>query len=148
MGPKNIVGFFGEIHPSILSNMGFRSRAVAFELFLDNIPLPKTGKGFTKEFLELSPYQAVERDFAFTVDIDRDSDQVVSAIRAVDKKLIKEVLVFDLFVDGTIGKNKKSIGIRVQLQPLEATFSDKEIDDISQKIVDSIREKVGGELRK
>ena len=148
MGPKNIVGFFGEIHPSILSNMGFRSRAVAFELFLDNIPLPKTGKGFTKEFLELSPYQAVERDFAFTVDIDRDSDQIVSAIRAVDKKLIKEVLVFDLFVDGTIGKNKKSIGIRVQLQPLEATFSDKEIDDISQKIVDSIREKVGGELRK
>ena len=57
-------------------------------------------------------------------------------------------MVFDLFVDGTIGKNKKSIGIRVQLQPLEATFSDKEIDDISQKIVDSIREKVGGELRK
>tara|TARA_Y100000739_G_C20298608_1_gene324419 strand:- start:223 stop:609 length:387 start_codon:yes stop_codon:yes gene_type:complete len=128
--------------------MGFRSRAVAFELFLDNIPVPKTGKAFTKEFLELSPYQAVERDFAFTVDVNRDSGEIVRAIRNVDKKLIKEVLVFDLFVDGTIGKHKKSIGIRVQLQPLQATFSDKEIDDISQKIVDNIGKKVGGQLRK
>ena len=128
--------------------MGFRSRAVAFELFLDNIPVPKKGKGFTKEFLELSPYQAVERDFAFTVDVNRDSGEIVRAIRNVDKKLIKEVLVFDLFVDGTIGQDKKSIGIRVQLQPLEATFSDKEIDDISKKIVDNIGKKVGGELRK
>ena len=65
----------------------------------------------------------------------------------VEKKLIKQVRIFDIFEGGKLPKNKKSIGLKIILQPLEKTFTDKEIENISNKIIDLISISFDGELR-
>ena len=147
LGPKKILGYFGEIHPKVLNVMGVDFPLVAFELLLDEIPFPKTGRGSQRPKLDLSPFQAVERDFAFIVDKDIDSSAVISAVRSSEKNLIKTIRVFDLFDGQSLGKNKKSIGITAELQPTRSTFSDAEIAALSEKIVVNVKKSTGGYLR-
>ena len=97
--------------------------------------------------LDLSPFQPVERDFAFMVDTGVKAADVVRAAQGVDKKLIVNVSVFDLYEGKGIEPGKKSIAIAVTLQPREKTMTDAEIDALGQKIVAEVTRKTGGVLR-
>lgn len=64
---KNVLAYFGELHPAILKALDIKTNVMAFEVFLDNIPLPRDAKSKAKKKLELSPLQAVDKDLAFVV---------------------------------------------------------------------------------
>lgn len=147
LGPKTVLAFFGDVHPRILKAMDVDGPMIGFEMFLDAIPLPKSGKGPARPKLDPSPFQAVERDFAFLVDDAVAADKVVNAASVADKALISSVAVFDLFAGGTIGEGKKSIAISVTLQPTAATLTDAEIEAVSDKIVANVAKQTGGVLR-
>ena len=68
IGPKNVLGHFGELHPRALEALDAEGPLVAFEVILERIPEPKAKATRAKPKLELSPFQPVERDFAFVVD--------------------------------------------------------------------------------
>ena len=68
IGPQNVLGHFGELHPRALEALDAEGPLVAFEVILDKIPEPKAKATRAKPVLELSPFQPVERDFAFVVD--------------------------------------------------------------------------------
>jgi phenylalanyl-tRNA synthetase beta chain len=146
-GPKNIIGYFGEIDPRVLETLDIAGPIVGFELLLDDIPAPKSKPTKTKPKLELSDFMPLERDFAFLVDRGVKAADLVKAAQAADKALITEATVFDLYEGKGIPEGKKSIGIAVTLQPRDKTLTDAEIDAVAGKIVAEITKKTGAQLR-
>lgn len=146
LGPKKVLGIFGEVHPKILAALDVKGPAMAFTLWPDEIPLPRKS-GATRAALILSDLQAVERDFAFVVDTDVDALTLVNAAMGADKALIQDVRVFDEFIGGRLGEGKKSLAITVRLQPTEATLKDKDIEAVGAKVVEKVTKATGGTLR-
>ena len=96
---------------------------------------------------DLVDLQAVERDFAFIVDNKVGASDLVIAATGADKHLIQDVRVFDEFVGKELDAGKKSIALTVRLQPTEKTLTDAEIEDLSKKIIEKVKNATGGVLR-
>ncbi len=146
LGPK-VLAYFGEIHPRILSTLDLRGPAVGFEVFLDAVPQPKTGKSKAKAPLKLSPFQPVERDFAFIVPEDVAAERLVRAAKGADKALVSKVELFDVYAGKGIEAGKKSLAIAVTLQPSDHTLTEAELEQVSSKIVAQVQKATGGVLR-
>ncbi len=146
LGPT-VLGWFGEVHPSILDALKVKGPVVAFEVFLDKVPAPKKKGGTAKPLLTLSAFQPVERDFAFVVDRAVEADRIVRAVKGADKALIAGVGVFDIYEGAGVGEGRKSVGINVTLQPATATLTEQDIEAIGQKIVAAVVKATGGSLR-
>ncbi len=80
------------------------------------------------------------------MDQNTDAERVLHAVRLVDKEIISNVELFDVYIEG-VGKGKKSLAVKVTLQPTEATMTEKEIEIISDKILASVANQTGGILR-
>jgi phenylalanyl-tRNA synthetase beta chain len=147
IGPQNVLGHFGELHPRTLEALDAEGPLVGFEVILERIPEPKAKPTRAKPALELSPFQPVERDFAFVVDRAVKAGDLVRAAQNVDRKLITGVTLFDVYEGAGIDPGKKSIAIAVTLQPREKTMTDDEIDALAKKIVAEVSKRTGGVLR-
>jgi phenylalanyl-tRNA synthetase beta chain len=95
----------------------------------------------------LSPFQPVERDFAFVVDSAVEAADVIRAAQNVDRKLVADVNVFDVYEGKGIEPGQKSIAVAVTIQPFEKTMTDAEIEALSEKIVAEVKKRTGGILR-
>jgi phenylalanyl-tRNA synthetase beta chain len=146
LGP-NVLAQFGEIHPKVMKALDLKGPAVAFEIFLDRVPMPRS-KGTNRPLLDASAFQPLARDFAFVVASDVPAEKLVKAAKGADKALITEVAIFDVFEGGSLGEGKKSIALSVTLQPREKTLTDAEIEAVSARIVAAVNKATGGELRK
>ncbi|WP_171239934.1 phenylalanine--tRNA ligase subunit beta [Ruegeria sp. HKCCA5491] len=146
LGPKKVLGVFGELHPRILQAMDIKGPAMAFTIWPDEVPLPRKS-GATRAALELRDLQAVERDFAFVVDESVEALTVVNAAAGADKALIEDVRVFDEFIGGSVGEGKKSLAITVRLQPTDKTLKEEDIEAAAQKIIAKVTKATGGTLR-
>ncbi len=147
LGPKTVLAAFGEIHPGILAKMDVKGPIAGFEVYLDNLPKAKKGKGTTRPLVQLSQFHPVNRDFAFVVDEEVAADALMRAAKSADKALISDVAVFDLFQGGNLGEGRKSLAVNVTLQPLEQTLTDAEIEAVSDKVVAAVEKATGGTLR-
>ena len=147
IGPQNVLGHFGELHPRVLDALDARGPLVAFEVILERIPEPKAKATQAKPPLELSPFQPVERDFAFLVDRAVKAGDIGRAIQSAERKLISRVAVFDVYEGAGIEPGKKSIAVSVTLQPRERTMTDQEIEAIAARIVGEVGKRTGAVLR-
>ncbi|MBY4608426.1 phenylalanine--tRNA ligase subunit beta [Rhizobium sp. 9T] len=147
MGPKVVLGYFGEFHPLTLEALDVSGALCGFEVYLDAMAEPKKKATRTKPALELSPFQAVKRDFAFVVDKTVESGAIIKAATGADRKLVTGVNVFDIFEGASVGDGKKSVAIEVQIQPVERTLTDEDFEALTQKIVASVTKFTGGVLR-
>jgi phenylalanyl-tRNA synthetase beta chain len=147
IGPQNVLGYFGELHPSALEALDVEGPLVGFEVILERIPEPKAKPTRAKSALDLSPFQPVERDFAFVVERNVKAADIVRATTSVDRKLIAGVTVFDIYEGKGIEPGKKSIAIAVTIQPREKTMTDAEIESLAGKIVAEVGKRTGGVLR-
>jgi phenylalanyl-tRNA synthetase beta chain len=139
---------FGEIHPGVLAQLGVEGPAVGFEVWLDAVPVPRARQGRARPLLTLSPFQPVERDFAFVIDEAVPAETLLRTARSVDKKLIAEVRLFDVYRGKGIDEGKKSLAITVVLQPVEATLTDEAIEAFAQKLILAVEKATGGSLRR
>ena len=146
LGPKKVLGVFGEVHPRVLAAMDVKGPAMAFTLWPDEVPMPRKS-GASKGALTISDLQAVERDFAFVVDAEVEALTLVNAAQGADKALIEDVRVFDEFIGGSLGEGKKSLAITVRLQPTDKTLKEADIEAVSAKVVDKVTKATGGVLR-
>lgn len=146
LGPKKVMGVFGEVHPRILAAMNVKGPAMAFTIYPEQIPLPRK-TGASRGAMDISDLQAVERDFAFVVDSDVDALALVNAAAGADKALIDGVRVFDEFIGGSLGEGKKSLAITVRLQPRDGNLKDKDIEALSAKVIEKVTKATGGVLR-
>lgn len=146
LGPKKVLGVFGELHPKVLAQMDVKGPAMAFTLWPGEVPLPRKS-GATRPALKTSDLQAVERDFAFVVDAHVEALTLVNAAMGADKTLIEDVRVFDEFIGGSLGEGKKSLALTVRLQPVGQTLKDAEIEGVAAKVVQKVTKATGGTLR-
>ncbi|MGY9036751.1 phenylalanine--tRNA ligase subunit beta [Sulfitobacter sp. BSw21498] len=146
LGPKKVLGVFGEIHPRVLAAMDVKGPAMGFTIWPAEVPLPRKA-GSTRPALNVSALQAVERDFAFVVDAEVDGLTLVNAAMGADKALIDDVRVFDEFIGGTLGEGKKSLALTVRMQPSDKTLKDADIEAVSAKVIDKVTKASGGVLR-
>jgi len=147
IGPQNVLGHFGELHPRALQALDAEGPLMAFEVILERIPDAKAKPTRAKPQLELSAFQPVTRDFAFVVDAKVKAGDLVRAAQNVDRKLITGVSVFDVYEGKNIEAGKKSVAIAVTLQPREKTMTDEEIDAVASKIDAEVGKRTGGALR-
>jgi len=147
IGPQNVLGYFGELHPRTLEALGADGPLMAFEAILEKIPAPKAKPTRAKPVLELSPFQPVTRDFAFIVDGTVRAADLVRAAQSADRALIAGVTVFDVYEGKGIEPGRKSIAIAVTIQPREKTMTDTEIDALGAKIVAEVSKRTKGALR-
>ncbi|ESZ36881.1 MULTISPECIES: phenylalanine--tRNA ligase subunit beta [unclassified Mesorhizobium] len=147
LGPKTVLGTFGEFHPKTLEGLDVSGPICGFEVYIDAVPEPKAKPTKTKPKLELSAFHAVKRDFAFVVDKAVEAGTLVRAALAADKKLVTGVSVFDVFEGASLGAAKKSIAIEVSIQPVEKTLTDEDFEALAKRIVDNVGKQTGGMLR-
>ena len=88
-----------------------------------------------------------DRDFAFLIDKDTEAQVLTEIIENIDKSLIKNVKVFDVYEGPNIDKDKKSIALKVTIQSDTKTLNEKDLNDISQKIITIVEEKAQAKLR-
>ena len=146
LGPKKVLGIFGEIHPKVLKAMDVKGPAVGFTIWPDEVPASRK-QNATRPALEASDLQAVERDFAFVVDAHVEAQALVNAAMGADKTLIENVRIFDEFIGGSLGEGKKSLALTVRIQPRAKTLTEKEIEAVGGKIVEKVSKATGGVLR-
>ena len=146
LGPLRLASF-GELHPRVLKALDIEVPVVGFELDLDALPKPKARAGRTRPALEAWPYPPVDRDFAFIVDEAVTSDALLKAVRQAEKRLIRDIRVFDVYRGQGVVPGRKSLAIAVRLQSRERTLTEAEVEPIAGRIIEAAAKGVGAVLR-
>lgn len=147
LGPKLVLGAFGELHPRALQALGASGPLVGFELILDALPQPKAKPTRAKPPFEGSALQPLSRDFAFLVDATTPAAELIRAAQAADRKLVTGVTLFDRYEGPGVPEGKVSLALAVTLQPREKTLTDQEIEAVAEKIVAQVSKATGATLR-
>ena len=140
-----VLAHFGEIHPTILAELGINGPVVCFELFMDNVPELFEYK--IKKPLTMSQYQATSRDFSFVVKKSVSSSDILNAIKKQRIDEIQNISIFDVYESPSIGSDNKAVAFEVLLQSNKGTLQDEQIAEISKKIIDAIAKSCDGVLR-
>ena len=147
-GKDQLAAYFGEIHPNIIKTIDIKTESlVGFEIFLDNLRLPKKTLNDQKTKFEVSYYQKSERDFAFIVNKEVKAQDLINVVSSVDQKLIRNIKVFDVYEGENIPENKKSIAISVTIQSSEKTLNDNDLENINNLIIKTVENKTGAKIR-
>ncbi len=144
---NQVLAWFGEIHPRVLLMMDAKGPMVAFEVTLDRLPEAKKKTGTARPLLKASPYQPVERDFAFVVETSVAAEAMLRAVKNAERELITNIGLFDVYEGPNVGEGKKSIAITVTLQSKDATLTDEQIETAAKKIVAAVEKATGAQLR-
>ena len=145
IGP-NLIANFGEIHPELNDFYGFRLPIMGFEIFPENIPIPRKNKT-ARAMLKVASLQPVTREFAFILDALMETEKLIQVAKSVDKKLISDIIIYDIYKGKKIPLGKKSVAIKVVIQPDIETLTDKNLEQISSDIIKIVNEKLSGILR-
>ena len=145
LGPV-LLGYFGELHPSLLKACDAEGPMVGCELFLAAIPVPRGG-GTAKSLLKLEPLQPVTRDFAFVVDEAVTAEKLVKAIKSADKALIRDITIFDVYTGDKVAAGKKSVALSVTLQPVEKSLTDADLEALAARVTATVTKATGAVLR-
>ena len=138
---QKLLAYFGQIHPKIIDN------TYGFEIFLENLVQYKSQNKRDKPTITFSDYQKSERDFAFVVQKDYQAQDLLEIISNVDKALVKNVKIFDVYEGENIPTDKKSIALKVTIQSDFKTLNEKDLNEISQKIISNVELKASAKLR-
>ena len=142
------LAYFGELHPAIITNLDFKEKNIfGLEIFLKNILEPNKKLRISKKNYITSDFQKSERDFAFVVDKFFKVGELENIIRKVDENILKKVITFDVFEGQNIPEGKKSVAINVVIQSQNKTLTESDLDQISQKIINTVKEKTGATIR-
>jgi phenylalanyl-tRNA synthetase beta chain len=143
---KNLLGYFGELHPKYTDKYGIR--ILCFELFHNN--LPNTLKKSKKNYVSYS-IMPIKRDYAFLVNIETPSSEILASIKkslsSINYVDILEINLFDIYSENLSRSDKKSIAIEVIMQPKEKTLKENEILDISDLIIKGAKKDTNAILR-
>jgi len=142
------LAYFGELHPVIITNLNFKEKNIfGFEIFLKNISKPDKKVRVSKKNYTTSNFQKSERDFAFVIDKLFKVGELENIIKKIDDSIVKKVITFDVFEGQNIPEGKKSVAINVVIQSQDKTLTESDLDQISKKIINTVKEKTGAIIR-
>ena len=136
---NDLIGYIGEVHPSISKN-----RIYVFELSVNKLMDKKIRAIKMKE---ISKYPIVSKDMAFILDKNITAAEVIKEIKRVGGKILTEIDVFDVYVGDKIDSDKKSIAFNLKFQDNTKTLTDDEVMSVFHKIIDGVINKFNAALR-
>ncbi|CAL9914891.1 Phenylalanine--tRNA ligase beta subunit [Candidatus Liberibacter solanacearum] len=142
-----VLGYFGEFHPKILDFFGLSNPICCFEVCLDYIPIPKNKPIASKKIIHLPSFHPIRRDFAFIINKTVPTATLINIVRRIDRQLIVDVRIFDVFEGKSLGENKKSIALEVLIQPLKEAFCDEDVRALTERIIENVTKKSNAVLR-
>ena len=125
------VGIVGELHPKLLQVYDLPHAPMVFELDLEAI----LDKPFNF-FAPISKFPAVVRDLAVVVEKNISLDFMVKNLENALPKLVKDIVLFDVYTGAGVAENCKSLAFRITLQDSQKTLSEAEVEETLAKILD------------
>ena len=98
-------------------------------------------------YKEISKFPAVKRDLALLLDKNVQFAEIEKIAYETEKKLLKEVSLFDVYEGKNLEAGKKSYAVSFLLQDENATLNDKQIDKVMQKLIANLQNRLGAVLR-
>lgn len=141
---KSVCMQLGQIHPDLLAPFEIGQDVWYAELNWDAI-LSKVRLNI--KFQELAKYPLVRRDLALVVDQSVRYENIRSLAYLVERKLLKDVNIFDVYNSDKLGSGKKSLAVSFILQDENKTLTDKQIEQVMEKLVSAFEKKLGAVLR-
>ena len=136
------VGFLGSLHPEYIEKLGLKQDIFIFSLEIPNL----INKPITS-YREFSRQPLTSRDLAFLINKEITAETLQQVIESSAGKFFKDIKIFDVYQGKGITDDKKSIALSVSWQSMKNTLLDSDIDTAVEKIVNSVKSKLGGELR-
>jgi phenylalanyl-tRNA synthetase beta chain len=109
--------------------------------------LMKAIKSVKVSYTELSKFPAVKRDLALLIDRSVTFAEIEKIAYDTEKKLLKEVSLFDVYEGKNLDAGKKSYAVSFLLQDENQTLNDKTIDKVMSKLIKNLEDKLGARLR-
>ena len=140
----------------LLATYGIVSKKIQKKFDIDNEiyyaeinwnELMKAIKTSKVNFKELTKFPAVKRDLALLLDKKVQFAEIEKIAYETEKKLLKEVALFDVYEGKNLEAGKKSYAVSFTLQDENATLNDKQIDKIMQKLITNLQNKLEAKLR-
>ena len=129
---NKIIGSFGVLHPNKVKEYGFgKTEVVVFELVLDQLIDMKVGQIKSKP---ITKFPIVTRDLALVVDKDVLARDLIKTIKQVGKGIVKNADIFDVYEGVGIEENKKSVAIKISYGSDDHTLTEKEVNDVEERI--------------
>ena len=140
-GSKEI-GQLGALSPNILGKIGLRD-----DIFLFSLDTETLKKKALKNFTKFSKFPSIQRDLSFVVSKDMPSSELSILIRSKGGKDLNGLDLYDVYEGKGIEDNKKSITISLTWQSSTGTLLDSNVDKVIEKIVNSVKKELDGDLR-
>jgi len=142
---KRFIGSFGIVAPSICKAFDIDTAVFFAEMNWD--VLMKEREPQSVRFSEISRFPPVSRDLALLIDKSVTFAQIQQIAVASEKKLLKQISLFDVYEGKNLPEGKKSYAVNFLLQDEEKTLNDKQIDGVMRKIQQDLEKKLGAQLR-
>lgn len=137
-------GFLGKVEKSTAQRFDIEDAVFVCELKLDVL---ERGWISEKKLTPLPRFPSVHRDLAFVVDMSTEQESVARTIREAGGTLLSDLVLFDVFTGDQVGAGKKSLAYSLELQPLDRTLTDREIDAEIARIVTRVESACRAKLR-
>ena len=139
------LGSLGIVSKSVLKQ--FEIKQEVFFAELDWSALVQLAARHNVTFSPLPKTMAVKRDLALLIDSQVTMQQIENTVRESERKLLRDVTLFDVYEGDKLPAGKKSYAIAITLQDDERTLNDKQIEAVMKKIITNLENKVGATLR-
>ena len=136
---------FGVVKRSINKEFGIKQEVLFADFNWDNVL--KVGGKTKIKIAELPKFPTVKRDFALLLDKEVSFGEIYNLAFQSERKLLKEVDLFDVYEGDKLEQGKKSYAVSFLLQDENKTLNDKQIDKIMQKLQQTFEKNVGATLR-
>ena len=138
----NLVGYVGTLHPELERKLGLNSKTLIFELLLSEILSAKI-----PEAAAVSRFPSNRRDIAVVVKEEVDAKKVLQLIEKVGGNYLIDLNLFDVYRGESIEAGSKSLAIAMVLQDNDKTLEEKDISDVVNRVVDSLKTQLNASLR-
>jgi phenylalanyl-tRNA synthetase beta chain len=136
------VGILGMLHPELERRLGLNGSTYLFEIELEGIM-----QGRLPAFEAPSKYPSIRRDIAIVVENHVTFESIRNVIREVSGKIVKDILLFDVYTGVNIDSGRKSVALGLILQEKSHTLTDSEVDEVIQAILRRLSNELDAKLR-
>ena len=139
---SKVIGEMGVIHPGVMNQKDLKGEVLVFTLDIDKLTQDKNIK-----YKNFSRYPASQRDLAFIVEDSELNSKIIKLIRSKAGKELVEINTFDVYHGDNVPEGKKSVAFNLKWQSLTKTLIDEDIDQLVERIVNSLSKEIKAELR-
>ncbi|HHH46449.1 MAG TPA: phenylalanine--tRNA ligase subunit beta [Thiotrichales bacterium] len=136
------VGWIGTLHPQLAEMLEIPSDVQLLEIraeALEQVRLPT--------FEPLSRFPAIRRDLAVLVEERVPASAIVETVREAAGERLREVFPFDVYQGENIEKGRKSMALGLILQDASRTLTDEDVEQIMQRVVKALRDRLDATIR-